>query len=202
MCFFSTKSFSIIELQSSVFLTKKSRSLLIISIASFGVIDSGSVIVSTNSSSMSSVLVYLSVEAFNSNILTAGFLKVSSYFPTFFDQINNVRWKTREGKKNLTDEDIIGNIEAKNIDTSTDDIDDELVETITEPESITPKDAIEMISKLQRLKIVFLRPTHSLNRKLTVVVKTAIQDNSQGCPSKRPSQLVLPLIEPIYMVTY
>ncbi|RNA26611.1 hypothetical protein BpHYR1_041151 [Brachionus plicatilis] len=37
----------------------------------------------------------------------------------------------------LTDEDIIGNIEAKNIDTSTDVIDDELVETITEPESIT-----------------------------------------------------------------
>ncbi|RNA22929.1 hypothetical protein BpHYR1_016216, partial [Brachionus plicatilis] len=34
-------SFSIIELQSSVFLTKESRSLLIISIASFEVIDSG-----------------------------------------------------------------------------------------------------------------------------------------------------------------
>ncbi|RNA22262.1 hypothetical protein BpHYR1_014709 [Brachionus plicatilis] len=40
-------------------------------------------------------LVYLSVEAFNSNLLTASFLEVSSYFPTFFDQINNVRWKTR-----------------------------------------------------------------------------------------------------------
>ncbi|RNA12819.1 hypothetical protein BpHYR1_026419, partial [Brachionus plicatilis] len=41
------------------------------------------------------IRVYLSMEAFSSNILTAGFLKVSSYFPTFFDQINNVRWKTR-----------------------------------------------------------------------------------------------------------
>ncbi|RNA12528.1 hypothetical protein BpHYR1_007510 [Brachionus plicatilis] len=40
-------------------------------------------------------LVYLSVEAFNSALLTASFLEVSSYFPTFFDQINNVRWKTR-----------------------------------------------------------------------------------------------------------
>ncbi|RNA22502.1 hypothetical protein BpHYR1_016891 [Brachionus plicatilis] len=51
----------------------------------------------------------------------------------------------------LTD-DIIGNIEAKNIDTSTDDIDDELVEAITEPESITSKDAIEKISKLHTTK--------------------------------------------------
>ncbi|RNA42439.1 hypothetical protein BpHYR1_052313 [Brachionus plicatilis] len=33
--------------------------------------------------------------AFNSDLLTASFLEVSSYFPTFFDQINNVRWKTR-----------------------------------------------------------------------------------------------------------
>ncbi|RNA08242.1 hypothetical protein BpHYR1_009277 [Brachionus plicatilis] len=58
----------------------------------------------------------------------------------------NSRKKLRQ--KNLTDEDIIGNIEAKNIDTNTDDIDNELVETITEPESITSKDAIEMIIKL------------------------------------------------------
>ncbi|RMZ97873.1 hypothetical protein BpHYR1_041278, partial [Brachionus plicatilis] len=41
------------------------------------------------------IRVYLSVEAFNSDLLTASFLEVSSYFPTFFDQINNVRWKTR-----------------------------------------------------------------------------------------------------------
>ncbi|RNA14701.1 hypothetical protein BpHYR1_018942, partial [Brachionus plicatilis] len=39
------------------------------------------------------IRVYLSVEAFNSD--TASFLEVSFYFPTFFDQINNVRWKTR-----------------------------------------------------------------------------------------------------------
>ncbi|RNA23507.1 hypothetical protein BpHYR1_012828 [Brachionus plicatilis] len=51
-------------------------------------------------------------------------------------------------------------IEAKNIDTSTDDIDDELVETITEPESITPKDAIEMISKLRDF---FVRKTEDCN---------------------------------------
>ncbi|RNA20130.1 hypothetical protein BpHYR1_013610 [Brachionus plicatilis] len=41
------------------------------------------------------IRVYFSVEAFNSDLLTASFLEVSSYFPTFFDQINNVRWKTR-----------------------------------------------------------------------------------------------------------
>ncbi|RNA09028.1 hypothetical protein BpHYR1_034805 [Brachionus plicatilis] len=41
------------------------------------------------------IRVYLSVEAFNSDLLAASFLEVSSYFPTFFDQINNVRWKTR-----------------------------------------------------------------------------------------------------------
>ncbi|RNA21793.1 hypothetical protein BpHYR1_003702 [Brachionus plicatilis] len=57
--------------------------------------------------------------------------------------------KTNFFESSLTDEDIIGNIEAKNIDTSTDYIAHELVETITEPESITSKDAIEMISKLR-----------------------------------------------------
>ncbi|RNA05996.1 hypothetical protein BpHYR1_012513 [Brachionus plicatilis] len=37
--------------------------------------------------------VYLSVEAFNSDLLTASFLEVSSYFPTFFDQINNYSYQ-------------------------------------------------------------------------------------------------------------
>ncbi|RNA29843.1 hypothetical protein BpHYR1_051405 [Brachionus plicatilis] len=65
-----------------------------------------------------------------------------------FDQQSLIRIFLIYSQLALKDEDIIGNIEAKNIDTSTDDIDDELVETITEPESITLKDAIEMISKL------------------------------------------------------
>ncbi|RNA08842.1 hypothetical protein BpHYR1_053926, partial [Brachionus plicatilis] len=61
----------------------------------------------------------------------------------------SIRSPSLDVLEHLKDEDIIGNIEAKNIDTSTDDIDDKLVETITEPESITSKDAIEMISKLR-----------------------------------------------------
>ncbi|RNA34184.1 hypothetical protein BpHYR1_002623 [Brachionus plicatilis] len=66
--------FSIIELQSSVFLTKKSRSLLIISIASFEVIDSGCVIVSINSSSMSLVLKSIEINDVRLNFFEQDFL--------------------------------------------------------------------------------------------------------------------------------
>ncbi|RNA16265.1 hypothetical protein BpHYR1_040382 [Brachionus plicatilis] len=47
------------------------------------------------------------------------------------------------------------------VNTRTDEIDDELVETITEPESITSKDAIEMISTLLLLNEIKI--DHSLN---------------------------------------